>query len=94
VNEIDANEFEDKVRNMFWTSGYLMFTVDKLVQAIVKQLQTIALDAKSIDLIGLYKRDREKKTTSSRQEALYRLGAESIIQDDSIYRLEFVFQLT
>jgi paired amphipathic helix protein Sin3a len=37
-NEMDANEFEDKTRELFWTSGYLIFTVDKLVQAIVKQV--------------------------------------------------------
>lgn len=37
-NEIDANDFEDKVRELFWTSGYIIFTVDKLIQALVKQV--------------------------------------------------------
>lgn len=48
------------------------------------------MDSKSLELIQIYKRDREKTTTSSRQEALYRICAESIIQDENIYRLEFV----
>jgi paired amphipathic helix protein Sin3a len=38
VGELDSNDFEDKTRELFWTSGYLIFTVDKLVQAIVKQV--------------------------------------------------------
>jgi paired amphipathic helix protein Sin3a len=90
LNEMDSSDFEDKVRSMYWTNGYVIFTIDKLVQAIAKQLQAIVMDSKSLDLIQIYKRDREKATTSSRQEALYRIGAESIIQDDNIYRLEFV----
>ncbi|KAI8900508.1 hypothetical protein BC833DRAFT_618450 [Globomyces pollinis-pini] len=89
-SEMESNDFEDKVRDLFWTSGYIIFTVDKLVQAIVKQLQTVAMDSKSLELITLYGRDREKSNNPVRQEALYRLGAETIIQDDSIYRLEYV----
>ena len=38
TNELEASEFEERTRNMFWTSGYLVFTIDKLIQAIVKQV--------------------------------------------------------
>jgi paired amphipathic helix protein Sin3a len=88
--ELDSNDFEDKTRELFWTSGYLIFTVDKLVQALVKQLQVIATDPKSLELITIFGRDREKPTTGPRQEALYRLCAEQIIQDENMYRLEHV----
>ena len=30
-NEVDASDFEDKTRELFWTSGYIIFTVDKLI---------------------------------------------------------------
>lgn len=39
TNELDASDFEDKTREMYWTAGYLIFTVDKLVQALVKQVR-------------------------------------------------------
>jgi paired amphipathic helix protein Sin3a len=38
-NEMDAGDFEDRTRELFWTAGYSIFTVDKLVQAIVKQVK-------------------------------------------------------
>ena len=38
AEEMDPNEFEEKTRLMFWTNGYLIFTVDRLIQAIVKQV--------------------------------------------------------
>lgn len=37
-NELDATEYEDKVRAMYWTGGFIIFTVDKLVQSIAKQV--------------------------------------------------------
>jgi len=89
-NEMDFNEFEDKTRELFWTSGYLIFTVDKLVQSIIKQLQSIVSDPKSMELITIFGRDREKRTTGPRQEALYRLCAEQLIQDENVYRIEQV----
>ena len=88
-NDADPNDFEERVRGMYWTSGYLVFTIDRLIQSIVKQLQIIVSDTKSIDLINLYYRDREKPSTSSRQEAVYRMSADSLIQDENTYRLEF-----
>jgi histone deacetylase complex regulatory component SIN3 len=36
--DMDANDFEDKTRELFWTSGYIIITVDKLVQSLVKQV--------------------------------------------------------
>lgn len=42
-------------------------------------------------MITLYTRDREKLTTGPRQEALYRLGSEHIVQDENVYRMEYVF---
>ena len=40
--------------------------------------------------MSLYKKDCEKKESSSRQEAVYRLSAETLMQDESMLRLEFV----
>jgi paired amphipathic helix protein Sin3a len=38
---MDSSDFEDKTRELFWTSGYIIFTVDKLIQAIVKQVKKV-----------------------------------------------------
>jgi paired amphipathic helix protein Sin3a len=34
----DSNQFEDAVRHLYGTKGYKIYTVDKLIQAIVKQV--------------------------------------------------------
>ncbi|KAJ3094926.1 Transcriptional regulatory protein sin3 [Phlyctochytrium planicorne] len=88
-SKMEAQEFEDRCRALFGTSGYIMFTVDKLIQHIVKQIQAIQADPKGHDLVELYFKDRDKPSTSSRQEAVYRLSAEGLIQDENIFRLEY-----
>ena len=34
----DGNQFEDAVRHLYGTKGYKIYTVDKLIQAILKQV--------------------------------------------------------
>ena len=34
----DSNQFEDAVRHLYGTKGYKIYTVDKLIQVIVKQV--------------------------------------------------------
>ncbi|KAI8847373.1 hypothetical protein BC829DRAFT_396748 [Chytridium lagenaria] len=88
-SKMDVNEFEDRCRALFGTSGYLMFTVDKLVQTIIRQIQAIQSDPKGHDLVDLYLKDRDKPSTSSRQDAVYRLGAEGLLPEENLYRLEY-----
>ncbi|RKO92645.1 hypothetical protein BDK51DRAFT_18371 [Blyttiomyces helicus] len=87
--DLENPEFEERARSMFGTSAYVIFTIDKLLQATVKQVQTILSDPKCPDLMVLCNKDREKSTTSARQEATYRLAAEALIPDESLYRLEY-----
>ncbi|KAJ3180454.1 Transcriptional regulatory protein sin3 [Geranomyces variabilis] len=87
--DTEASEFEEKARTMFGTSAYLVFTVDKLCQAIIKQAQSAVADSKSMSLLEMYYKDRVKRFTSARQEAMYRINTETVVQDDNIYRLEY-----
>lgn len=36
--EIDQNSFEEQLRFMFGTKAYLLFTVDKVISALIKQV--------------------------------------------------------
>ncbi|KAI9332798.1 hypothetical protein BDR26DRAFT_868930, partial [Obelidium mucronatum] len=88
-SKIENTEFEDRLRGLFGTSAYLSYTIDKLVQLIVKQIQSIISDPVCLDLVELYIRDRNKPVSSSRQESVYRLNAERVVEDDALYRLEY-----
>ncbi|KAJ3140366.1 Transcriptional regulatory protein sin3 [Physocladia obscura] len=89
ASKIESVEFEDRVRGLFGAAAFSSYTIDKLVQQIVKQIQTIVQDPVSMDLVELYFRDRDKPVSSARQESVYRLNAERLCEDDNMYRLEY-----
>ncbi|TPX40757.1 hypothetical protein SeMB42_g05890 [Synchytrium endobioticum] len=89
-SRMDNTEFEDRMRHMYGTCAYLMFTIDKVLHAVVKQIQVMASEARTLDLLSLYYRDRENMTTSTKQEGLYKLAASGImVEGESMYRLEY-----
>ncbi|KAJ1557580.1 Transcriptional regulatory protein sin3, partial [Nowakowskiella sp. JEL0078] len=89
-SKIEAPEFEEKARIMFSTSAYITFTMDKLIQAIIKQIHTIVADENRERTIKLYYRDRSKGTSTARQEAAYRIEAENLALDEQLFRMEFI----
>ncbi len=42
-NEVDVNTYEETLRLMLGTKAYIMFTMDRVVAAIVKQVSTSCL---------------------------------------------------
>ncbi|KAI8825138.1 uncharacterized protein EV422DRAFT_517588 [Fimicolochytrium jonesii] len=89
TGDLEGSEFEDKARSLFGTFAYLVFTVDKLCQAIIKQAHAVATDQKSLEIVKMYYADRAKHSTSPRQEAMYRVNSEAVIQEENLYRLEY-----
>ena len=77
---------------MFGNHSYLMFTYDKVLQAIARQVQIILGDSKSEQLIALYDQERDSEKTSFKSEYSFRSAADSVIGDEkeNIYRLEYV----
>lgn len=87
--DIEVPDFEEKARSMFSTSAYISFTLDKLGSSLAKQILTIINDGKSVELMNLYFKEREKLTNSARQEAVYRLASEAYVPDENLFRMEF-----
>ena len=52
---IDIAQFEDQCRSLLGTNSYVLFTLDKLIRFIIKQLQTLVGDSSSQELLELYK---------------------------------------
>ncbi|CAO3597100.1 unnamed protein product [Absidia cylindrospora] len=89
--DIEPQSFEESVRYFFVTDAYLLFTIDKLVHAFVKQIQAVTVDADSVELVRLFRSDQELDVTSRRILSLYRLRAEEIVgSEDNIYKINFV----
>ena len=68
-----------------------MFTIDKVVGSIVKQVQTILLDAKSQELFELLQRERNiQRPTTSDLTNLRRATEKVIGPDENLFRMNWV----
>lgn len=81
--EIEAGLFEEKVRYMFGTSGYLIFTFDKVILSLLRQTLVVLNDAVCENLIRLYDSWRSLKGPRN-SEYSARLAAETIVNESSI----------
>ncbi|CAO3638075.1 unnamed protein product [Mucor fragilis] len=88
--DIDQQVFEEHTRYIFTTDAYLIFTIDKLVHSMVKQIQAITVDPKSVELIRLFRSDKGLESMSPRILSVYRLRAEDIVgSEENLYKLNF-----
>ncbi|KAJ7508513.1 histone deacetylase complex, SIN3 component [Mycena galericulata] len=93
-NELDQATFEEHMRWFFGEKAYHLFTIDKLITALVKQVQTIVGDNKCQELWTLLQTANATASEGGMSDAdivRYRREAERHVgQDDHLYRLEWV----
>lgn len=93
---LDSNQFEDQLREMFGIHAYIAFTLDKVVQNLVRQLQHIVSDEHCVISRQLYlDAKRQYCAGGSCTTAVVRAGgehayqkrAEQLIGDDNLYKV-------
>ncbi|KAB5525944.1 hypothetical protein PHYPO_G00146040 [Pangasianodon hypophthalmus] len=95
---METSQYEDQLREMFTIHAYIAFTMDKLIQSIVRQLQHIVSDEICVQVTDLYLSECSNKATggitstqSSRAnaEASYQRKAEQLMAEENCFKLLF-----
>ncbi|XP_077996855.1 paired amphipathic helix protein Sin3a-like isoform X2 [Glandiceps talaboti] len=88
---IESTTYEDQMREMYGIHAYISFTMDKVVQNIVRQLQHIVTEDLNINLMEMYLSEKKSggcggsvgsQTARSQAEAMYQRKAEQTLSDD------------
>ncbi|XP_043704298.1 paired amphipathic helix protein Sin3-like 4 isoform X2 [Telopea speciosissima] len=83
----DNTKFEDDCRAIIGTQSYVLFTLDKLIYKLVKQLQTVATDEMDNKLLQLYAYEKSRKFGRF-VDLVYHENARVLLHDENIYRFE------
>ncbi|KAG8440289.1 hypothetical protein GDO86_006159 [Hymenochirus boettgeri] len=95
---MDSNQYEDSLREMFTIHAFIAFTMDKLIQSIVRQLQHIVSDEICVQVTELYLSESNNNATGgllssqasrSLNEANYQRKAEQLMSDENCFKLIF-----
>lgn len=93
---LDSNQYEDMLRDMYGIYAYVAFTMDKVVQNIVRQLQHMVGDEISQQCTDLFIEETKHNATGgpcataqSRAipEANYLKRAEQLLEDENCYKV-------
>ncbi|KAF8079008.1 histone deacetylase complex, SIN3 component [Lyophyllum atratum] len=92
--DMDQATFEEHMRWFFGNKAYHLFTLDKLITALVKQVQTILSDHRCQELWKLLQNAQSSEIVTNQDIVRYRREAERHVgQDDHLYRLQWVREL-
>ncbi|KAM5541748.1 hypothetical protein V8D89_004477 [Ganoderma adspersum] len=91
-NEFEQPAFEEMMRYMFGLKhAFKLFTVDKLIGALIKQIQTILSDPKSQDLYELLRREREILFPTTQDLINCRRNTERVLgPDENLFRIDWL----
>uniref|UniRef100_A0A915ELY5 Sin3 C-terminal domain-containing protein n=1 Tax=Ditylenchus dipsaci TaxID=166011 RepID=A0A915ELY5_9BILA len=93
---IDGSAFEDNIRNMFGTTAYLMFTMDKLITTLTRQMQNFVTDQASVSSVSLfYKYCAHRAASLDPKQAFqvdefYETAAEKVITNQNCFKMFFL----
>ncbi|PSC76597.1 Paired amphipathic helix isoform C [Micractinium conductrix] len=84
---MDASAYEDDVRALLGMSSYVLFTLDKLVSKVVKQMQLVLAEEQSHRLVELW-RYEDARRAAQVPDGVYHANAYVLLQGDGCFRFE------
>ncbi|VFQ95207.1 unnamed protein product [Cuscuta campestris] len=83
----DNAKFEDECRAIIGSQSYILFTLDKLIYKIAKQLQTIATEEMENKLLQLYIYEKSRSSATF-CDVIYHENVRLLFPNENIYRIE------
>ncbi|ESQ41476.1 hypothetical protein EUTSA_v10012461mg [Eutrema salsugineum] len=83
----ENSKFEDECRAIIGNQSYVLFTLEKLIYKLVKQLQAVVADDMDNKLLQLYEYEKSRKPGRV-FDSVYYENARILLHEENIYRLE------
>ncbi|XP_030640221.1 paired amphipathic helix protein Sin3b [Chanos chanos] len=96
---LESTQYEDTLREMFTIHAYIGFTIDKLIQNIVRQLQHLVSDEVCLQVTELYLAERKRgaaggnlssQCVRAAWETSYQWKAERVMAEENCFKVMFI----
>ena len=91
--DVDMLYLEDVLRRFYLSNGWMLFSIDKLLSALVRfgmGIHTTDGKDKSWDIVQLFMKDRRKDVTTHQDEFAYRRQSEKMVKEGDVYHIQWV----
>lgn len=90
TGDLDHQWFEESLRQAYKNKAFKIYTIDKVVQSLVKQAHSIITDPKNAMVMVLFEQDRLKRDTTAKDQILYRLKVRNTMgESENMFRIEY-----
>ncbi|KAJ2551268.1 hypothetical protein EV175_003753, partial [Coemansia sp. RSA 1933] len=91
--QIETSVFEEAMRVMYGINAYKILTVDKVIQAISKNIQHLINDTKCIDILDLFvSLPPVHEQSPLRSHIAYRMKVEALVgADEHVFRIDYIY---
>ncbi|KAJ2849688.1 hypothetical protein IWW36_002455 [Coemansia brasiliensis] len=91
--QLESSSFDEAMRVMYGINAYRILTVDKVVQAISKSLQTLVSDSRCIDILELFSTlPPVHEQSPLRSHIAYRMKVEALVgADEHVFRVDYLY---
>ncbi|KAK2758744.1 Transcriptional regulatory protein sin3 [Arachnomyces sp. PD_36] len=89
---LDSAHLEETLRRYYMKSGWQLYNLDKMLSGIAKLAGSIFNSDskdKSVDIVNVFFKEREKEETTHNQEIQYRKQVERFVKDGDLYRVTY-----
>ncbi|KAJ2473489.1 hypothetical protein GGI02_000807 [Coemansia sp. RSA 2322] len=92
--QLEANSFDEAMRVMYGINAYRILTVDKVVQAIAKNIQQLISDSRSVDILDLFTAlPPVHEQSPLRSHIAYRMKVEALVgADEHVFRIDYIYE--
>ncbi|KAL1879588.1 Transcriptional regulatory protein sin3 [Paecilomyces lecythidis] len=90
--DMEVTHLEETLRRYWLKSGYQLYNLEKMLSGIARFAGGIFNSDpkdKSVDIINLFFKERDREETTHNQEIQYRKQVERLVKDGDIYRITY-----
>lgn len=89
-NKLEQSTFEEALRNGFRNKAFKLFTIDRVIQSLMKHCHTIVSDSKCSEILLLMEKDRNQPKTSTKDQILYRIQVRNYMNlDENMFKITY-----
>lgn len=88
--EIEHQWFEESLRQAYRNKAYKCYTLDKVVQSMVKYMHTMITDHKTSEMLLLYEQDRKSPHMTAKDQILYRMQVRNLMNaEENMFKIGY-----